>query len=174
MLITWFLWYTKRKHFERSTTLVLHSHMEKCSLKAWKSLKILNAGLTWRPFCFFLPRMLITLVSVIYQKKAFWVLCNIDVAFSYWKIKSMGRKSQKTLNAGLMWRPFCFFLPRMLITLVSVIYQKKAFWALYNIGVAFSYGKMQSKGRKSPKTLNLWRPSWILRFCGLMRNLLWV
>ena len=53
----------------------------------------------------------------------------------------------------------------MLIPLVCVIYQKKAFWALYNIGVAFSYRKMQSKGRKSLKTLNLWRPSLIFAFC---------
>ena len=96
--------------------------------------------------------MFITLVCVIYQKKAFWAHYNIGVAFSYRKIKSMGRKLLKNPECRTNVAAILFFLSLTLITLVCVIYQEKAFWALYNNGLAFSYRKMQSKGRKSLKT----------------------
>ena len=47
------------------------------------------------------------------------------------------------------WRPFCLFTSLILFVQISVIYQKKAFWELYNIVLTLIYKKMQSTGRKS-------------------------
>ena len=60
------------------------------------------------------------------------------------------------------WRSLCLFTSLILFIHVSVIYQKKVFWVLYNFVLTYIYKKMQSKGRKSIKTLNLCRPAWIL------------
>ena len=59
------------------------------------------------------------------------------------------------------WRPFCFILSLVLLLQACAIYQKKGFLALYNIGVTFIYRKTPSRGRKSIKTHNSRRPSWI-------------
>ena len=66
-----------------------------------------------------------------------------------------------------IWRPFCLFTSFILFIHVCVVYQKKAFWQFYNFVLTYIYKKMQSKGRKSIKTLNLWRPSWIWGCTGV-------
>ena len=68
---------------------------------------------------------------------------------------------QKSYMRSPTRRPFCFILSLVLLVQACGIYQKKGFLALYNIGVTFIYRKTPSKGRKSIKTHNLRRPSWI-------------
>lgn len=107
--------------------------------------------------------------SVIYQKKAFWELCNIGVTFVYRKVQSKGLKCVKTRIDATIMAAILLFSVTLSHGQTCVIYQKKAFWALYNIGLTYAYRKLQSKGRKSIKTHNLRRPSWIFQDGGFLR-----
>ena len=44
----------------------------------------------------FFPLRLFIQACAIYQKKAFWELCNFGLTFTYWKMDFKGRKLRKT------------------------------------------------------------------------------